>query len=168
MYSTYVYIYALTVQCCSTVVPCSLSQGRLYFRPTCVGSSSSVCYKVTNTSRLPLRYVRRWCDMEQQIHTHTHTCVCVCVCVCVSVCLSVCLSVCQSVCLSVCLQTFSCSFQWKMSLGGQTGVVSVSPASGVMQPFETQRHVWTFSPREQTKHRVPATLHIKSALPRAK
>ena len=159
-------VYALTVQCCSTVLPCSLSQGHLYFRPTCVGSSSSVCYKVTNTSRLPLRYVRTYVGgvtwSSRSTHTHTHTLVCVCVCVCV--CLSVCLSVCQS----VCLQTFSCSFQWKMSLGGQTGVVSVSPASGVMQPFETQRHVWTFSPREQTKHRVPATLHIKSALPQAK
>ena len=146
------YIY---VQCCSTVLPCFLPQGRLYFRPTCVGSSSSVCYKVTNTSRLPLRYICRWgdmvcrCDMEQQIHTHT----CICVCVYLSVCLST---------------NLSCSFQWKVSLGGQTGVASVSSASGVMQPFETQRHVWTFSPREQTKHRVPATLHIKSALPQAK
>ena len=72
------------------------SGGVIYFKPTCVGTSSERLYSVKNVSRIPL------------------------------------------------------VFEWKIN-HEDAKQVSVTPASGVIQPNESQFHMWSFSPSERVK-----------------
>ncbi|XP_067426153.1 cilia- and flagella-associated protein 65 [Emydura macquarii macquarii] len=71
--------------------------GSLYFKPTCVGTSSTRLYTIKNCTRLPLH------------------------------------------------------FQWKIQQS-DSKVLSVKPATGVIQPNEALAQAWTFTPGEETKY----------------
>jgi len=43
------------------------NEGRLFFRPTCVGTTSALSYDITNSSRLPVRFEWKLSDVEQGI-----------------------------------------------------------------------------------------------------
>ena len=55
-----------------------------------------------------------------------------------------------------------CSYQWRLDSDRSGPLVSVSPISGVIQPFEGQYHQWTFSPRESQPYKLSAVLHVSA------
>ena len=72
----------------SKSVDLRILQGQLFFRPTCVGTTSALSYDITNSSRLPVRFVHlipgqslpiTFADLEANLCNHcraghTHTC----------------------------------------------------------------------------------------------
>uniref|UniRef100_A0A8C3S3X0 Coiled-coil domain containing 108 n=1 Tax=Chelydra serpentina TaxID=8475 RepID=A0A8C3S3X0_CHESE len=71
--------------------------GNLYFKPTCVGTSTTRTYTIKNCTRLPMH------------------------------------------------------FQWKIQ-ESDSKVLSVKPATGVIEPNEALAQAWTFTPGEETKY----------------
>ncbi|XP_039349451.1 cilia- and flagella-associated protein 65 isoform X5 [Mauremys reevesii] len=71
--------------------------GNLYFKPTCVGTSTTRTYTIKNCTRLPMH------------------------------------------------------FKWKIQ-ESDSKVLSVKPATGVIQPNEALAQAWTFTPGEETKY----------------
>ncbi|XP_053899197.1 cilia- and flagella-associated protein 65 isoform X2 [Malaclemys terrapin pileata] len=71
--------------------------GNLYFKPTCVGTSTTRTYTIKNCTRLPMQ------------------------------------------------------FKWKIQESDRK-VLSVKPATGVIQPNEALAQAWTFTPGEETKY----------------
>ncbi|XP_065416527.1 cilia- and flagella-associated protein 65 isoform X3 [Chrysemys picta bellii] len=71
--------------------------GNLYFKPTCVGTSTTRTYTIKNCTRLPMQ------------------------------------------------------FKWKIQESDRK-VLSVKPATGVIQPNEALAQTWTFTPGEETKY----------------
>jgi hypothetical protein len=54
------------------------------------------------------------------------------------------------------------SYKWRLNSDRSGPLVSVSPISGVIQPFEGQYHQWTFSPRESQPYKLSAVLHVSA------
>ncbi|XP_074857085.1 cilia- and flagella-associated protein 65 [Carettochelys insculpta] len=79
--------------------------GNLYFKPTCVGTSTTRTYTVKNCTRLPMH------------------------------------------------------FQWKIQQS-DSKVLSVKPATGIIQPCEALAQAWTFTPGEATKYLLRSWMSV--------
>ncbi|NXL55971.1 CFA65 protein, partial [Chordeiles acutipennis] len=84
--------------------------GNLYFKPVCIGTSSTRMYTIKNCTRLPM------------------------------------------------------VFTWKIH-GSDSKILSVSPSSGILQPYEAVAQAWTFSPDKETKCLLLATVFVRRKSP---
>ncbi|NXH29691.1 CFA65 protein, partial [Myiagra hebetior] len=79
--------------------------GNLYFKPLCVGTSSTRMYTIKNCTRLPM------------------------------------------------------VFTWKIHQS-DSKILSVSPTTGILQPFEAMAQAWTFTPDKETKYLLRAMVFV--------
>ncbi|NXO04903.1 CFA65 protein, partial [Rhinopomastus cyanomelas] len=80
--------------------------GNLYFKPVCIGSSSTRTYTIKNCTRLPMVFSWKICQSDKKI-------------------------------------------------------LSVSPATGILQPYEAMAQAWTFSPVKETKYLLRAVVFVR-------
>ncbi|XP_009909465.2 cilia- and flagella-associated protein 65 [Dryobates pubescens] len=84
--------------------------GNLYFKPVCIGTSSTRMYTIKNGTRLPM------------------------------------------------------IFTWKICQSGRK-ILSVSPSTGILQPYEAMAQTWTFNPDKETKYVLHATVFVRRKTP---
>ncbi|NXO63631.1 CFA65 protein, partial [Phainopepla nitens] len=80
--------------------------GNLYFKPLCVGTSSTRMYTIKNCTRLPM------------------------------------------------------VFRWKIR-PSDSKILSVSPTTGILQPYEAMAQAWTFTPDKETKYLLQAMVFVR-------